>query len=246
MKIIFWDYDGTLVDTEMWYKKSIIAYFKENDILLKDITNDYFFKNISGKHPEYFIDKLKQDGYITKSSMININEIEKYYTDFFKKLKVGDIKINDNIDKIIEKLSKKDDIIMCITSSSYLHDFKIKSDSANSEILNKLFKIGENIYLCGNIENCKFKPEPDVYLYALNDIKNKYNLHLTKNDKLFVVEDSNTGCIAAISFKNQVKDIDVKVIRFTSNHLVNTTDFEKTDFIAKNSNELFNILNQAQ
>ena len=70
----------------------------------------------------------------------------------------------------------------------------------------------------------------------LNDIKNKYNLHLTKNDKLFVVEDSNTGCIAAISFKNQVKDIDVKVIRFTSNHLVNTTDFEKTDFIAKNSN----------
>ena len=46
MKIIFWDYDGTLVDTEMWYKKSIIAYFKENDILLKDITNDYFFKNM--------------------------------------------------------------------------------------------------------------------------------------------------------------------------------------------------------
>ena len=110
----------------------------------------------------------------------------------------------------------------------------------------KDLQIGENIYLCGNIENCKFKPEPDVYLYALNDIKNKYNLHLTKNDKLFVVEDSSTGCIAAISFKNQVKDIDVKVIRFTSNHLVDTTDFEKTDFIAKNSNELFNILNQAQ
>lgn len=242
MKIIFWDYDGTLVDTEIWYKNSIIAYFKEKNILLKNITNDYFFKNISGKHPEYFIDKLKQDGYITKSSMININEIKKYYTDFFKKLKIGDIKIIDNIDKIVEKLSKKDDIIMCITSSSYLHDFKIKSDSANSEILNKLFKIGENIYLCGNIENCKFKPEPDIYLYALNDIKNKYNLHLTKNDKLFIVEDSNAGCLAGLSFKNKMKEIDTKIIKLISNKLISKTNDIKADFVVKNTNELLDII----
>lgn len=242
MKIIFWDYDGTLVDTEIWYKKSIINYLKEKSILLKNISNDYFFKNISGKHPEYFIEKLKQDGYIAKNSIIDSNKIKKYYTDFFKNLKIGDIKIIDNIDKIIEKLSKEDDIIMCITSSSFIHDFEIKSHSANSEILNKLFKINENIYLCGNIENCKFKPAPDVYLYALNDIKNKYNLHLTKKDKLFVVEDSNAGCMAAMSFKNQVKNINVKVIRFISNHLINTKDSEQTDFIAKTSAELYEIL----
>ena len=242
MKIIFWDYDGTLVDTEIWYKKSIINYLKEKSILLKNISNDYFFKNISGKHPEYFIEKLKQDGYIAKNSIIDSNEVKKYYTDFFKNLKVGDIKVIDNIDKIIEKLSQEDDIIMCITSSSFIHDFEIKSHSANSKILNKLFKIGENIYLCGNIENCKFKPAPDVYLYALNDIKNKYNLHLTKNDKLFVVEDSNAGCAAATSFRNQIKDLDIKVVRFISNPLINTTDDEKTDFIAKTSAELYEIL----
>ena len=152
------------------------------------------------------------------------------------------MQVIDNIDKTIEKLSKEDDIIMCITSSSFIHDFEIKSHSANSEILNKLFKINENIYLCGNIENCKFKPAPDVYLYALNDIKNKYNLHLTKNDKLFVVEDSNAGCTAAMSFKNQVKDLNIKVVRFISNPLINTKDGEQTDFIAKTSAELYEIL----
>ena len=242
MKIIFWDYDGTLVDTEIWYKNSIIAYFKEKNILLKNITNDYFFKNISGKHPECFVNKLKQDCYIKNDFVIDIEDIKKYYTNFFKKLKIGDIKIIDNIDKIVEKLSKEDDLIMCITSSSYKHDFEIKNHSVNNKILNKIFKIEKNIYLCGNIENCKFKPEPDIYLYALNDIKNKYNLHLTKNDKLFIVEDSNAGCLAGLSFKNKMKEIDTKIIKLISNKLISKTNDIKADFIVKNTNELLDII----
>lgn len=242
MKIIFWDYDGTLVDTEIWYKNSIIAYFKEKNILLKNITNDYFFKNISGKHPECFVNKLKQDCYIKNDFVIDIEDIKKYYTNFFKKLKIGDIKIIDNIDKIVEKLSKEDDLIMCITSSSYKHDFEIKNHSVNNKILNKIFKIEKNIYLCGNIENCEFKPEPDIYLYALNDIKNKYNLHLTKNDKLFIVEDSNAGCLAGLSFKNKMKEIDTKIIKLISNKLISKTNDIKADFIVKNTNELLDII----
>ena len=141
-----------------------------------------------------------------------------------------------------EKLSKEDDLIMCITSSSYKHDFEIKNHSVNNKILNKIFKIEKNIYLCGNIENCKFKPEPDIYLYALNDIKNKYNLHLTKNDKLFIVEDSNAGCLAGLSFKNKMKEIDTKIIKLISNKLISKTNDIKADFVVKNTNELLDII----
>ena len=115
------------------------------------------------------------------------------------------------------------------------------------KIWNELYKK----YFGGNAHNIEGIPEsvaPYRY-YKTNQGAQSSVLTIDiggETSDIFVVEDSNTGCIAAISFKNQVKDIDVKVIRFTSNHLVDTTDFEKTDFIAKNSNELFNILNQAQ
>jgi len=244
MKIVFWDYDGTLVNTELLYKQSIEKYFKNNNYLLKNISNEYFFEFISGKHPEDFISQLKKDSFI-KNVDIDSKEVKKYYTEYFKNLKQGEIKIVTNIDFVIEKLSKLNSIIMCITSSSFIHDFKIKNDNVNNEILNKNFSLNKNVYLCGSIKNCHFKPAPDIFIYAFNDIVKKYKLNLTKNDELFIVEDSTAGFCAGSSFKKIINDkIKIKIIGINisqykeNNELINNG----ADIVVNNTKDIIKII----
>lgn len=244
MKIVFWDYDGTLVDTELLYKKSIEEYFKDNNFLLKNIPNEYFFEFISGKHPEDFISKLKSDGFV-KNIDIDCEEVKKHYTIYFKNLKQGEIKVVSDIDYVIEKLSKLNDMIMCITSSSFIHDFQIKHNNVNNKILNKNFDLDKNIYLCGNIKNCHFKPAPDVFIYAFNDIIKKYNLKLTNNDELFIIEDSAAGCCAGSSFKKNVDSkVKIKIIGINICPHKNHTELLKNgaDVVVKNTDEIYSIL----
>lgn len=216
-KIIFWDYDGTLVDTETIYKRSIISFLKENKLLLKDIEDEFFYKYIAGHHPGAFIAKLKEYEIIANLEDINAFNIGEYYNTFFSNLKPGDIKIIDNIDKIIEKLMKFDDIIMCITSSSFKNDFMIKSNNINNKILNSCFNINKNVYLCNTTKGILCKPNPDIFNYAFNNIKKQYNLNTTQNDQLFIIEDSEAGCKAGKSFKIENGDkINVKIVGFTA------------------------------
>ncbi|MDD2840600.1 MAG: HAD hydrolase-like protein [Rickettsiales bacterium] len=244
MKIVFWDYDGTLVDTELLYKDSIEKYFGNNNLLLKNISNEYFFEFISGKHPEDFVFKLKKDGFI-KNININCEEVKKYYTIYFKNLKQGEIKIVSDVDFIIEKLSKFDDIVMCITSSSFIHDFQIKHNNVHNKILDKNFDLDKNVYLCGSIKNCHFKPAPDIFIYAFDDIIKKYNLSLTQNDELFIIEDSIAGCSAGASFKKiknneiKIKVVGVNIYPYKNNNelLVNGADV-----VVNNTNDIYSIL----
>lgn len=249
MKIIFWDYDGTIVDTETLYKKSIESFLKKYDLLIKNISDEYFFKNISGRHPEEFLLRLENDNYIKTNSNIDPLEIKKYYTNYFNELKKGDIKITKNIDLLIKKFSDFNDIIMCITSSSFRHDFILKNNNIDNSILDKYFNVDKNVYLCGNIDGCRFKPEPDVFMYAFGDIQKKYNLKLSFSDKLFVVEDSIAGCQAGKNFKNLLKDIvDINVIGYWGGNMVdNSENLSKNgaDFIAKDTEELYKIINSS-
>lgn len=243
MIIIFWDYDGTLVNSEILYKKSIESYLKEKNYLLKNISDEYFFKNISGSHPEDFLKKLENDEYIKKNASIEPVEIKNYYTYYFSKLNLGEIKITDGIDSTIEKLSKDKNIVMAITSSSYTKDFSIKHKNVNNPILNSVFKIDKNVYLCGSIENCGFKPEPDIFLYALDDIVKKNNLTISSNDKVFIVEDSISGCKAAKAFKEKVSNkIRVEIIGYLGGTIIDNTKKlldSGADIVLKNAVELY-------
>jgi len=246
MKIIFWDYDGTLVDTEILYKKSIESFFQKQSLLLKEISDDYFFKNISGKHPEEFLSKLKADNFIKPNFNLNPEELRKYYFTYFNNLKNGEIKVTQDIDSLINKFSNINDIIMCITSSSFRRDFIVKSNNVNNQILNKYFDVDKNVYLCGAIDGCKFKPEPDIFIYAFNDIKNKYKLNINKKDCIFIIEDSIAGCQAGRAFKKLYnRIIDIIVIGYLGgNKIDNYNNLIKNgaDFIAKDTNRLFEII----
>ena len=246
MKIVFWDYDGTLVDTELLYKRSIEQYLKDNNLLIKSISDEYFFDFISGKHPEDFVPKLKKDG-LAKNVNINNDEVRKYYTEYFKSLRQGEIKIVKGVDSVVEKLSELNSIIMCITSSSFKHDFQIKHDNVNNKILNENFVLNKNIYLCGSIENCHFKPAPDIFIYAFNDIVKKHKLNLTKNDELFIIEDSIAGCGGGFSFKNIINDkIKVKVIGVNIAKYKNNNELlnNGADIVVNNTNGILQIISQ--
>ena len=83
--------------------------------------------------------------------------------------------------EIIKKLVEFDDIIMCITSSSFKNDFIIKSNIVNNEILNSYFNIDKNVYMAGDVGNKKLKPDPNVFLYAYKDVLLKNNLKDSDN-----------------------------------------------------------------
>jgi len=242
MIIIFWDYDGTLVDTETVYKRSLEAFFETNNYILKDIDDGYFYKNIAGNHPETFLKLLERDGYIKPNLNINPMEIKEHYTKYFANLDIGEIKITDGIDFVIDSLSKNDKVVMCITSSSYTRDFTIKHKNVANRVLNTNFSIDKNVYLCGSIEGCKFKPEPDLFVFALNDIINRYNLQLSDKDKVIVLEDSITGCKAGKQFKNLYGDkINISVIGYLGGAKLDNSKVllnSGADIIIKNSSEL--------
>ena len=246
MIIVFWDYDGTLVDTEIIYKDSLISFFDKNNYTLKKLDNYYFFKNISGRHPEEFLQNLKEDGYIKQDVNIDPIKVKEYYTEYFKKLDVGEIKITNNIDTVIKKLMNNKDVIMCITSSSYNHDFLIKHSNITNKTLKEYFKIGKNVYLCGEIKNCNFKPSPDIFEYAFNDIIKKYNLNISKNDNLFIIEDSTAGCKAGYKFKNIFKNkINITIIGYDIIQVLDNSDKllqSGADVVAKNSSDLLRYI----
>lgn len=250
-KIVFWDYDGTLIDSEIIYKDSLNAFLKENKFGLKEIDDGFFYKCISGHHPEEFLLDLEKQGFVKNSESINPEDTRKYYNDFFANLKEGELKIVDNIDKTIDKLSRYKDIFMCITSSSFRNGFMIKSSRAKNNILNKYFNVDKNVYLCGSLSNCRFKPFPDVFIYAFKDILNKNNIKLKDGDKLFIVEDSKAGCEAGKSFKQEYGNIiDIKIIGYTASMRFKEYKTEYTkklinagaDIIAKTSEEIFKII----
>lgn len=248
MLIIFWDYDGTLVNTEVTYKKSLESFFETNNYALKKLDDEYFFKNITGKHPEEFLEKLEKSGYIKQNLNIDPMEIKKYYTFYFNNLKKGQIQITKNIDSVIDDLSKNNNVIMCITSSSYIHDFTIKYKNVENKILNKNFDVDKNVYLCGSINGCKFKPEPDIFIYAFHDLTEKYKLKLTLDDKLIIVEDSATGCKAGKQFKNIYKDkINIEVIGYLGGAIMDSSQIlidSGADIIIKNAKELLDLMHK--
>ena len=130
-------------------------------------------------------------------------------------------------------------------------DFIIKNSNVENDILNKYFNEDKNVYLCSQLSNCRFKPFPDVFIYAFKDIVNKNNIKLKDGDKLFIVEDSKAGCEAGKSFKQEYGNIiDIKIIGYTASMRFKEYKTEYTkklinagaDIIAKTSEEIFKII----
>lgn len=198
MLIICWDYDGTLVSSEFVYKNIFMNYIKKLGAVKKNITDEYYFNQYSGRHPITVIKDLQKNGYVDTNVELSVEKWDKIFQDEIKN--EDDLILSENIIDILSKLSSCKNVYMAIATSTHRKDYEIKNNCKTVKELKKFFNIGKNVYVAGDVGNKKLKPDPNVYLYAYQDIITKNNI-ADKNNTLVMIEDSESGCKSASETK---------------------------------------------
>ncbi|WP_297203703.1 HAD family phosphatase [uncultured Brachyspira sp.] len=180
-KAIIFDFDGTLVNSESIYTKSLIETAGRMNVL-KDVD----FESMAGMQTNDIWNILKNKGYYVPDNFFS--ETEKY----FHKLLETDLNVFDGV---METLERFKDLDMVIASNSNINYVKKYSDIKG---ISKYIKG----YSCFN-DKLKAKPEPDLFLYAFELLK-EYNNNLKKDD-VIIFEDSLAGIEA--SQKSGIKSI---------------------------------------
>ena len=180
-KAIIFDFDGTLVNSESIYTKSLIETAGRMNVL-KDVD----FESMAGMQTNDIWNILKNKGYYVPDNFFS--ETEKY----FHKLLETDLNVFDGV---METLERFKDLDMVIASNSNINYVKKYSDIKG---ISKYIKG----YSCFN-DKLKAKPEPDLFLYAFELLK-EYNNNLKKDD-VIIFEDSLAGIEA--SQKSGIKTI---------------------------------------
>lgn len=198
MLIICWDYDGTLVSSEFVYKNIFMNYLKKMGAVKKNITDEYYFSQYSGKHPINVIKELQKYGYVDSNVNLSVEKWDKVFQDEVKEY--DGLILSDNIINILSKVNAYPNVIMSIATSTHKKDYEIKSNCKSVSELKKYFNINKNVYIAGSVGNKKLKPDPNVFLYAYEDIISKNNLK-NSNNKLVMIEDSQSGCKSASEAK---------------------------------------------
>lgn len=243
MLIICWDYDGTLISSERVYKNIFENYLKNVGAVLKDIKDENYFSQYAGKHPFNVLEQLKNDGYVNKDIIM---DVEKLNIIFQKELKKNDdLLLTNGILNVLENVNSCNNVVMAIVTSTYIKDFLAKYNSPSVSILKKYFQIHNNIYICSDIGNKEVKPSPNGYLCAFNDIMKKHQSK-SGNDYMVMIEDSISGCKSGSAAKKELKnEINSEVIGYLCKNKSLTTENLKeagADIVIKTSAELQDYL----
>lgn len=182
-KAIIFDFDGTLVDSESIYTKSLIATAEKMNVL-KNID----FESMAGMQTNDIRSILKKGGHYVPDNFFS--ETEKY----FHKL----LETNLNVfDGVMETLEKFKDLNIVIASNSNIDYVKKYSEIKG---ISKYIKD----YSCFN-GKLRAKPEADLFLNAFEILK-IFNSNLKKDD-VIIFEDSLAGIEAAK--KSGIKSIGI-------------------------------------
>ncbi|WP_157151243.1 HAD family phosphatase [Brachyspira sp. SAP_772] len=168
-KAIIFDFDGTLVDSESVYTKSLIVTANKMNVL-KDID----FESMTGMQTNDISKILKKEGHYIPDNFFY--ETEKH----FYKLLGSNLNLFEGV---IETLERFKDLDIVIASNSNIEYVQKYSDIKG---ISKYIKG----YSCHN-ETLKAKPEPDLFLNAFEMLK-KRNKDITKDD-VVIFEDSLAG-----------------------------------------------------
>ena len=183
IKNIIFDFDGVLVDSEILVAKAFSKYMQNFDIEI----NEKEFANFAGKKTVQVIEILSHK-YSIKDQQKFFNDIMKISTNIYKNeltLVNGayDFVSKSKLNLYIGSNSTKDRII----------------DGLKRVELNKFFK-SDQVYSFDIVG--KSKPEPDIYLKAIEDN------NLIKAETI-IIEDSAVGVMAGVA-------ADIKVIGLTA------------------------------
>lgn len=204
MKVIIFDMDGVLIDSEP-------AYLEMNKKLFKDLgidlakTDYHQFVGMSSK-------KMWTD---IRDKFSLSNEVEELIEMERKSMYeiLSSVSISSPMDGIIDLINilKNKNFILSVASSSARENIKL--------VLNKLNLTQYFEYVISGEDVNKGKPEPDIFL----KVATKFNV---PTSKCIVIEDSNNGVAAA-------KKAGMKCIGFKNINSGNQ-DLSKADLIIEN------------
>ena len=183
IKNIIFDFDGVLVDSEILVAKAFAKYMQNSGI---DI-DEKEFASLAGKKTVQVIDIL--------SKKYSIKDQEKFFTDIME--------IASNIyKKELATVKGAYDFVSNLKLNMFIGSNSMKEriiDGLQRVKLDKYFK-PEQVYSFDLVDNPK--PDPDVYLKALEDN------NLIKTETI-IIEDSAVGVMAGVA-------ANVKVIGLTA------------------------------
>ncbi len=172
LEAAIFDFDGTLVDSETLYTKSLIKTANKMNVL-----QDVDFESMAGYQTKDMYNILIKNHYVPDNFFPETSN-------YFRKIIETDLEIFDGVMETLERLKNIDIVIASNSDIDYVKNISDKKG------ISKYIKG----YSCHN-EKLKAKPEPDLFLNAFEILKN-LNKNLNKENVL-IFEDSLAGVEAA-------------------------------------------------
>ena len=168
LEAAIFDFDGTLVDSETLYTKSLIATANKMNVL-----KDADFESMAGYQTQDMYNILIKSHYVPDNFFDET-------ADYFHKIIETDLETFDGVMETLERLKNINIVIASNSDISYVKNISDK----------KGFSKYIKDYSCHN-EKLKAKPEPDLFLNAFEILK-KLNDNL-KKENVLIFEDSLAG-----------------------------------------------------
>ena len=168
LEAAIFDFDGTLVDSETLYTKSLIETANKMNVL-----QDVDFESMAGYQTQDMYNILIKSHYVPDNFFDET-------ADYFHKIIETDLETFDGVMETLERLKNINIVIASNSDISYVKNISDK----------KGFSKYIKDYSCHN-EKLKAKPEPDLFLNAFEILK-KLNYNL-KKENVLIFEDSLAG-----------------------------------------------------
>ena len=168
LEAAIFDFDGTLVDSETLYTKSLIVTANKMNVL-----QDVDFESMAGYQTQDMYNILIKSHYVPDNFF---DETANY----FHKIIETDLETFDGVMETLERLKNINIVIASNSGIDYVKNISGKKG------ISKYIKD----YSCHN-EKLKAKPEPDLFLNAFENLK-KLNNNL-KKENVLIFEDSLAG-----------------------------------------------------
>lgn len=187
VRAVLFDMDGVLIDAKDWHYDALNAALK--DCGFNQISREEHLTHYDGLSTLQKLEKLEKLGYIERSDFEKINSLKQEYT-----LKIGLERIEPfNIH--IELMKKLKDLGLHLA---------VCSNSVRNTVDNFMKKARLSEYMDFTLSNQDVKnkkPQPDIYLLAMN----KLNL---KPEEVLIIEDNFNGLMAARASRANVLKVD--------------------------------------
>ena len=221
-KLIFFDFDGVVVDTEWQHFSAFNNVLKNYGIKItkKEYMEEYLAYDDKGCFIKVFKNKLNKN--LSKEEVQNLikQKTEILMNEIKKKIKV----YHDTI-KFINFISEKfKDIKLCIVSGALKTEIVF--------ILKKL-KLDKKFFLIISAEDVKNgKPSPEPFLLAKQKAENLLNKRFNKNE-ILVIEDSINGIKSAL-------DAGFDVLAVAHTYPLRKLQLLKPNFVVKSLDVIIN------